>query len=97
VQVVVNGERVGTLTFTSFARINGRMIIPARLVAAGKGEMEIRFNVPRTGPPGTNGEPVTLQLRLEALRLVPVSQAPPLLANKKETGSTPSPRSRRGS
>ena len=43
---MVNGERVGTLTFTSFARIDGKIVIPERLVAAGKGEMEIRFNVP---------------------------------------------------
>lgn len=96
VEVLVNNERVGTLTFTSFARLDGKMIVPKSLVAQGKGEVEIRFNVPRTGPPGTNGEPVTLQLRVEALRLVPISQAPPLLSIGRETGGNPSPRSRRG-
>ena len=39
--------------------------------------MEVRWNVPRIAPPGTNTEPVTLQVRLEAVRIVPVSRAPP--------------------
>jgi hypothetical protein len=96
VEVLVNGDRVGTLNFTSFARIDGKIIIPASVVAAGKGEMEIRFNVPRTGPPGTNGEPVTLQLRMESLRLVALSEAPPGMIGAKKAGSPPpSPRSRR--
>jgi hypothetical protein len=94
VEVLVNGERVGTLTFATALRVDGKLIIPARLVTAGKGEMQIRFNMPRTGPPGTNGEPVTLQLRLESMRLVPLSEAS-TPSNAKETGVSPSPRSRR--
>ncbi len=72
VQVVVNGEQVGVVTYATAARVDGKIVIPARLVAAGHGTMEIRFDVPRIGPPGTNSEPVTLQLRLEALRLTPI-------------------------
>ena len=55
-----------TLTYAGAARVDGRIVIPERLVEApANGMMEIRFDVPRTGPPGTNSEPVTLQLRLE--------------------------------
>ena len=98
VEVLVNGDRVGTLNFTGYPRVNGKIIVPATVVAAGKGEMEIRFNVPRTGPPGTNGEPVNLELRMESLRLVPLSEAPPgMLGAKKAESPPPSPRSRRGS
>jgi hypothetical protein len=75
VQVLVNGEQVGTLVYKTAARVNGRMVIPKRLAKLGDGGLEIRFNVPRTGPPGTNSEPVTLQLRLEALRVVPLGEA----------------------
>jgi hypothetical protein len=38
--------------------------------------------VPRTAPPGLNSEPITLQLRLEAMRLVPLSQTANLVAAK---------------
>lgn len=78
VQVVVNGENVGTLVFKSAKRVNGKFVIPQRVAklagkdAAGNDVLEIKFEVPRTGPPGTNSEPVTLQLRLEAMRLVPL-------------------------
>lgn len=77
VQVVVNGERIGTITFTSAARVNGQFVIPEHLAkrSAPTG-MEIRFEVPRTGPAGTNSEPQTLQLRLEALRVTPVGSDP---------------------
>ena len=57
---VVNGEQVGTLTFTSSAaRVNGKIVIPARRRRrqGARARSEIRFNVPRTGPPGTNSEP----------------------------------------
>ncbi len=69
VQVQVNGEEVGTLVYTTRDQVNGKFVIPQRLAAAGNGWLEIRFNVPRIGPPGTNSEPVTLQLRLEAMRV----------------------------
>ena len=81
VDVVVNGENVGTLQFTSAARINGKMIIPESVAklggkdANGNDILEIKFVVPRTGPPGTNSEPITLQLRLESLRVTPMKQA----------------------
>lgn len=81
VDVVVNGENVGTLQFTSAARINGKMIIPETVAKlGGKDEhgndiLEIKFVVPRTGPPGTNSEPITLQLRLESMRVTPLKQA----------------------
>lgn len=78
VEVVVNNEPVGTITFKDAKRVNGRIIVPAEVAKSGHdGTMEIRFEVPRIAPPGTNSEPVTLQLRLEAVRLVPVSKAPP--------------------
>jgi len=78
VDVVVNGENVDTLVFKSQYRVNGRIVIPQRVAklggedAHGNNILEIKFVVPRTGPPGTNSEPVTLQLRLEALRVVPL-------------------------
>jgi hypothetical protein len=85
VDVVVNGEHVAVLTYAGAGRVDGSIIIPERLVKAGNGMMEIRFDVPRTGPPGTNGEPVTLQLRLESLRLVKLSEAPPQPAQEPHT------------
>ena len=78
VQVLVNDTRVGTLEFTSAKRVDGRFLIPQVVAkAGGKDEsgndvVTIKFMVPRTGAPGTNSEPVTLQLRLEALRLAPL-------------------------
>ncbi len=101
VQVVVNGEQVANLVFATAARVNGRVVIPERVAALDPAGMEIRFDVPRTGAPGTNSEPVTLQLRLEALRVVPLDKAPPAATTatgsppaktKWETGSPPSPR-----
>lgn len=78
VDVVVNGQQVGTITFKDSKRVNGSMVIPeATAKSAADGMVEIRFEVPRIAPPGTNSEPVTLQLRLEAVRLVPLSDAPP--------------------
>ena len=80
VDVVVNGEKVGMLAFKSAKRINGKMVIPRQVArlggedAKGNSIIEIKFVVPRTGPPGTNSEPQTLQLRLEAMRLVPVGR-----------------------
>jgi hypothetical protein len=78
VQVLVNDTRVGTLAFTSAKRIDGKFLIP-QVVARGGGKdsagndiVTIKFMVPRTGAPGTNSEPVTLQLRLESLRLAPL-------------------------
>jgi hypothetical protein len=101
VQVVVNGEQVANLVFATAARVDGRIVIPARVAALDPKGMEIRFNVPRTGPPGTNSEPVTLQLRLEALRVAALDKSPPppstplggdVPQTKRETGSSPSPR-----
>lgn len=78
VNIVVNGETLGTITFKTSKRIDGKIVVPQDVAKAGKdGDMEIRFEVPRIGPPGTNSEPVTLQLRLEAVRLVELSKAPP--------------------
>jgi len=88
VQVLVNGEQVGTITFATALRVNGKFVIPQSVAKASKdGAMEIRFNVPVTGPPGTNSEPVTLQLRLEALRVSPLGNT------KKEAGFPPPPQS----
>jgi hypothetical protein len=75
--VVVNGEKLATLTFTSSKRVEGNVLIPEAVAKKGDSGLEIRFEVPRIGPPGTNSEPVTLQLRLQALRVVPLSLAPP--------------------
>ncbi|RYE08137.1 MAG: hypothetical protein EOP22_14780 [Hyphomicrobiales bacterium] len=79
VAILVNGHQVGTTIYKDAKRVNGHIVIPAAVVqdTVADGVVEIRFNVPRIAPPGTNSEPVTLQLRLEALRLVPVSKAPP--------------------
>lgn len=78
VQVLVNNERVGTLAFTSGKRIDGKFLIPQVVAraggkdAAGNDIMLIKFMVPRTGAPGTNSEPITLQLRLESMRIAPL-------------------------
>ncbi len=76
---IVNGHRCG------HHHLQGRQARQWRLHHSRKpsrsrrqdGMVEIRWEVPVTGPPGTNTEPVTLQVRLEAVRLVPVSKAPP--------------------
>ena len=78
VQVLVKDTRVGTLEFTSAKRIDGKFLVPQVVArgggkdAAGNNIVTIKFMVPRTGTPGTNSEPVTLQLRLESLRLAPL-------------------------
>ena len=78
VTVSVNGKSVGIVTFKDAKRVNGSFVIPAALAKASPdGVMEVRWDVPRIAPPGTNSEPVTLQVRLEAVRIVPVSKAPP--------------------
>lgn len=78
VQVVVNGTNLGAVTFKDARRVNGSFTIPEAVAKASPdGIMEVRFEVPRIAPPGTNSEPVTLQLRLEAIRIVPMSKAPP--------------------
>jgi hypothetical protein len=102
VQVQVNGEEVGTLVYVTRDQVNGKMVIPQRLVEAGKGWLEIRFNVPRIAPAGTNSEPVTLQLRLEAMRVSALKEnaapaAPPASTiiespAKEEAGSPPPPK-----
>ncbi|MBN9345274.1 MAG: hypothetical protein J0I48_03595 [Devosia sp.] len=78
VTVSVNGKSVGIVTFKDAKRVNGSFVIPTALAKASPdGVMEVRWDVPRIAPPGTNSEPVTLQVRLEAVRIVPVSKAPP--------------------
>ena len=78
VTINVNGTDIGTITFKDAKRVNGNMIIPEAVAKASPdGIMEVRWKVPRTAPPGTNSEPITLQVRLEAVRIVPVSKAPP--------------------
>jgi hypothetical protein len=77
VTVRANGTEIGSVTFKDARRVNGQMVIPRDVAASGDGFLEIRFEVPRIAPPGTNSEPVTLQLRLEAVRVVPLSMAPP--------------------
>ena len=78
VNVIVNGETLGTITFKTSKRVNGKIVVPQRVAkASAEDGMQIKFEVPRIGPPGTNSEPVTLQLRLEAVRLVALSKAPP--------------------
>ena len=105
VQVVVNGEHVDTLVFKSALKVNGKIVIPQRVAkAGGKDEngndiLIIRFEVPRIAPPGTNSEPITSQLRLEAMRVTPLSQAidaprmisdkPAAAAKTKEAGARP--------
>jgi hypothetical protein len=74
VELLVNGDRIATVHYPDPKRVNGRYVIPEAVVRKGNGIMEIKFDVPRTGPPGTNSEPVTLQLRLEALRVAVLSQ-----------------------
>lgn len=87
VGVVVNGTKLDTLTYASPARVLGHIVVPAAVAKAGADGLDIRFDVPRIAPPGTNSEPVTLQLRLIALRVSPLSQnkeagvSPPPLAN----------------
>ena len=75
VQVVVNGTRLATMIYDTARRVNGKIVIPEKVAKAGDGGLEIKFEVPRIAPPGTNSEPVTLQLRLEALRVVPLEQS----------------------
>lgn len=78
VDIVANGTKVGTITFTDARRVNGHIVIPEAVAkSAGDGMLELRWVVPRIAPPGTNSEPVTLQVRLEAVRVVPLSKAPP--------------------
>ncbi len=78
VRVVVNGRPLSNITFKDAKRVNGKIIIPETVAKASTdGIMEVRFEVPRIAPPGTNSEPITLQLRLEAIRIVPMSKAPP--------------------
>ena len=78
VTIDVNGTDIGTITFKDGKRVNGSFVIPEAVAkSATDGMVEIRWEVPQVGPPGTNSEPLTLQVRLEAVRLVPVSKAPP--------------------
>ena len=78
VHISVNGERLGFITFKDAKRVNGSFVIPEAIAkSAPDGMVEIRWEVPQIAPPGTNTEPVTLQVRLEAVRLVPLSKAPP--------------------
>lgn len=102
VQVLANGEPIGTLVYTTRDRVDGKFVIPQRLVAASPdGYLQVRFNVPRIGPPGTNSEPVTLQLRLEAMRLTALHDPDPaplppgtIIEDpaSKEAGSPPPPK-----
>lgn len=89
VQVVVNGEQVADLAFATAARVNGHIVIPERVAELNPAGMEIRFTVPRTGPPGTNSEPITLQLRLEALRVAALEKTPPPPRTALDTGTAP--------
>jgi hypothetical protein len=97
VQVLVNDTRVGTLAFTSAKRIDGKFLVPQVVArsggkdATGNDIVTIKFTVPRTGPPGTNSEPVTLQLRLESLRLAPLKSIAAEMAAR--AGRRPEPRS----
>jgi hypothetical protein len=78
VTIAVNGTELGAITFKDAKRVNGSFVIPADVAKASPdGVMEVRWLVPRIAPPGTNSEPVTLQVRLEAVRIVPLSKAPP--------------------
>jgi hypothetical protein len=78
VTIAVNGHRLGVVTFKDAKRVNGNVIIPQAIAkSAEDGMVEVRWEVPRIAPPGTNTEPVTLQVRLEAVRIVPLSKAPP--------------------
>ena len=81
VGIVVNGERLGEIVFRDHKRVNGTFVIPQKLAKSREdGLVEIRFEVPRIAPPGTNSEPIRLQLRLEAVRLVAMGKAPPGIA-----------------
>lgn len=93
VGLTVNGDKIATIHYPDPKRVNGRYVIPAAVAKAGNGIMEIRFDVPRIAPPGTNSEPVTLQLRLEALRVSVLSQevAPPTVDNDAFTDPTLAP------
>ncbi len=78
VEIVANGTTIGTVTYKDARRVNGSLVIPPDVAKASEdGMLELRWKVPRIAPPGTNSEPVTLQVRLEAMRLVPLSKAPP--------------------
>ena len=67
-------KRSTALIFADSKRVLGEMTIPAAVARANPdGGLDIRFEVPRIAPAGTNKEPVTLQLRLEALRVVAAS------------------------
>jgi hypothetical protein len=78
VVITVNGTEIGTVTYKDAKRVTGSFVIPAFVAkSAADGMVEVRWLVPRIAPPGTNTEPVTLQVRLEAVRIVPVSKAPP--------------------
>jgi hypothetical protein len=78
VTIAVNGHGLGKITFKDAKRVNGKIVIPEAIAkSATDSIMEIRWEVPRIAPPGTNTEPVTLQVRLEAVRLVALSKAPP--------------------
>jgi hypothetical protein len=78
VDIVVNDTKIGVVTYKDAKRVIGNFIIPADVAkSAEDGMVEIRWVVPIIAPPGTNTEPVTLQVRLEAIRLVPLSKAPP--------------------
>lgn len=89
VGVTVNGDKVATIHFPDPKRVSGNVIIPAAVVKNGNGMLEIKFDVPRIAPPGTNSEPVTLQLRLEALRVSVWDETAPVDA--KEAGLPPPP------
>lgn len=97
VQVLVNDTRVGTLEFTSAKRINGKFLIPQVVArsggkdAAGNDIVTIKFMVPRIGTPGTNSEPVTLQLRLESMRLAPLKSIATEMAIRAGRRSEPRP------
>ncbi|MEO6396298.1 MAG: hypothetical protein ABIO40_10365 [Devosia sp.] len=97
--IEVNGVRIGSTAFRDSKRVTGALIVPRAVTAANaEGGLDIRFRVPRIGPPGTNKEPITLQLRLEALRVVPLSLAPPpattpIAQGKNEPGKTAGPKS----
>lgn len=81
VGIVVNGERLGKIIFRDHKRVNGTFVVPETLAKSREdGLVEIRFEVPRIAPAGTNSEPVRLQLRLEAVRLVAMTDAPPKIA-----------------
>jgi hypothetical protein len=78
VTVVANGTPIGSVSFADGRRVTGELVVPARVAAANPdGGLDLRFEVPRIAPPGTNSEPVTLQLRLQALRVSAVSDALP--------------------